>query len=251
MGREDALDRLRLDADPRAASAGATNIPSALAGAEMNQQLNVIEKVRRALGRTQPLREAPVPPEVDERLVRLVHSEIGLPELFARIARENKIGVSTPHVEQLHEQLIEFLRSKNVRTIAVAGSKLLNQLEILPTLENAGFDARGWDALTLDQLYDIDCGITDVFAAVAEVGAMVIRSTAEHGRAISLVPPIHIAILEPKNFVPDLVDMFQKLPRNPGERFVFITGPSKTADIEMTLVTGVHGPGIVQAFILQ
>jgi L-lactate dehydrogenase complex protein LldG len=217
----------------------------------MSGHPNVIDKVRQALGRTDPLNEAPVPPEIDERLVRLVHSEIGLPELFARIAKENKIGVSTPNVEELHEQLIQFLRSKNVRTIAVAGGKFLDQLQILPALKDAGFDARGWETLTLDQLYDIDCGITDVFAAVAEVGAMVIRSSAEHARALSLVPPIHVAILEPRNFVPDLIDMFQKLPRDPNERIVFITGPSKTADIEMTLVTGVHGPGIVQAFVLQ
>jgi L-lactate dehydrogenase complex protein LldG len=90
-----------------------------------------------------------------------------------------------------------------------------------------------------------------VYAAVAEVGGLVIRGTDRHGRAISLVPRVHVAILESKLLVPDLVDLFEKLSREP-EPFnsVIITGPSKTGDIEMILVTGVHGPGIVKVLLL-
>jgi len=63
---------------------------------------------------------------------------------------------------------------------------------------------------------------------------------------------VHVAVLEPKNFVPDLVDLFERLAREgPGQYVVMISGPSKTADIEMNLVTGVHGPKVVQAFVLQ
>ncbi len=212
---------------------------------------DVIQAVRRALGRTAPLDAPPVPPTIDEPITRLVHSDIGLPDLFAKIAKQNKMGVEMTRVEELAPTLVAFLRANNVKTIALPTSKLLAQLAIADALRKAGFDARMWETMSLDELYDIDCGLTDAWAAVAEVGALVMRGSPEHGRALSLVPPIHVAILEPKNFVPDLVDLFQKMPADQNDKFVLITGPSKTADIEMNLVTGVHGPGVVQVFILQ
>lgn len=212
---------------------------------------DLIHTVRLALGRTAPLPAPPTPPAIDETIVRLVHTDIGLPELFSKTARANKMGVQTVSPEDLAPRLVEFLRNSGVKTIALAGSKLLKGLCLLELLRQAGLDARTWDQLTLDELYDIDCGITDVWAAVAEVGALVVRGSPEHGRALSLVPPIHVAVVEPGNLVPDLVDLFQRLPGTPNEKFVLITGPSKTADIEMNLVTGVHGPGVVQVFLLQ
>lgn len=211
---------------------------------------DVLADVRRALGRTGPLEQAPVPPAIDEPLTRLVHSEIGLPELFAKIASGNKIDVSTVNVDELTQKLVEFLKGRSIKSIALPESKLLKQLDLLESLQKEGFDARSWTDMTLDELYSVDCGLTDAWLAVAEIGAMLIRSSPEHGRALSLVPPVHVAILEPKNFVPDLIDALKKMPREGNERFVFITGPSKTADIEMNLVTGVHGPGIVKVFIL-
>jgi L-lactate dehydrogenase complex protein LldG len=217
----------------------------------MSESRDVIEAVRLALGRTEPIRSPPVPPVIDERITRLVLTDLGLPELFAKTARDNKMGVEVTYPEEAATKLIEFLKGRGVKTIAMSHSKLLEQLEIASSLRAAGLDVRLWDQLTLDELYDVDCGITDVWAAVAEVGALVIRGSPEHGRAISLVPPIHVAILEPKNFVPDLVDLFQKLPADGSEKFVIITGPSKTADIEMNLVTGVHGPGVLHVFVLQ
>ncbi|HEY7089029.1 MAG TPA: LUD domain-containing protein [Tepidisphaeraceae bacterium] len=217
----------------------------------MSEHPDVIDTVRRALGRTAAITQPPTPPAIDETITRLVHSDIGLPDLFAKIAKENKMGVATVYAEDLLPKLIEFLQSKQIKSIALSVSKLLDQLQIVQGLRQAGFDARTWDQMTLDQVYDVDCGITDVYAAVAEVAALVVRGSEQHGRAISLVPPIHVAILEPKNFVPDLVDLFQKLPPDQNDKYVLITGPSKTADIEMNLVTGVHGPGVVQVFILQ
>lgn len=211
---------------------------------------DVLADVRRALGRTGPPEHAPVAPAIDEPLTRLVHSEIGLPELFAKIASGNKIDVSTVNVDELTQKLVEFLKGRSIRSVALPESKLLKQLDLLESLRKEGFDARSWKDMTLDELYSVDCGLTDAWLVVAEIGAMVIRSSPEHGRALSLVPPVHVAILEPKNFVPDLIDALEKMPREGNERFVFITGPSKTADIEMNLVTGVHGPGIVKVFIL-
>lgn len=211
----------------------------------------LIRCVRAALGRAGPLSTAPVAPEIDERIVRMVHTELGLPELFARVARENQMGVEAVYIEELLPRLIAFLQARQVRTVALPVSEFLNKLEVVQGLRDAGFDARTWDMLSLDQLYDVDCGVTDVWRAVSEVGALVVRGTDQHGKALSLVPPIHVAILEPGNFVPDLVDLFEIMPADSRDGFVLITGPSKTADIEMQLVSGVHGPGVVQAFILQ
>ena len=69
---------------------------------------------------------------------------------------------------------------------------------------------------------------------------------------MSLVPMFHVAIVEASQILPDMVDLFERLGRD-GDRsnFVLISGPSKTADIEMTMVTGVHGPGIVHILLLE
>jgi L-lactate utilization protein LutC len=218
---------------------------------DMSEHGNVIDDVRRALGRTKPLERPPVPPPIDETITRLVHTDIGLPELFASKAKENKMGVDFVNAEDLLPRLVDFLKSKQIRSVALPLSRLLDQLQVVAGLKKAGFDARTWDQLTLDALYDVDCGVADAWAAVAECAALVVRGSPEHGRAITLVPPVHVAILQPKDFVPDLVDLFHNLPRDQNDKFVLITGPSKTADIEMNLVTGVHGPGVVHIFILQ
>lgn len=218
----------------------------------MDQGNGVIEAVRRALGRTEPLTAAPIPPAINEPLVRLVHSDIGLPELFADRAKANKMGVEALYLEELHAKLVEFLKANDCRLIALPASPFLEKIGVPQALRDAGFGVRLWPEMTLDELYDFDCGVTDVWRAVAETGSLVMRTSPEHGRALSLLPRLHVAILQPKDFLPDLVDLFQLLTADGGfSNVVIISGPSKTADIEMNLVTGVHGPGVVQLYVLQ
>lgn len=217
----------------------------------MSHATDVIESVRRALGRTGPLTTPPVPPQIDEPITRLVHTEVGLTELMAKVAKDNKMGVATVSPDELCQQLVEYLQGKGVKSIMLSVSPLLKRLGVTDALRKAGFTTKTWDELTLDDAYEFDCGITDVWAAVAEVAGLVVRESPEHGRILSLVPPLHVAIVEPSNILPDLVDLFRKLPADQNDKYVIITGPSKTADIEMQLVTGVHGPGVVQLFLLQ
>jgi L-lactate dehydrogenase complex protein LldG len=212
----------------------------------------VLQQVRRALGRPTPLTTPPVPPAIDETIARLVYSDLGLPDLFARQARAAAMTVDLLRVDDLYDQLESFLRANNCQSVCLPVSKLLDSLDLTNVLKQRGFDAHRWDELTADDTYLFDCGVTDAYAAVAETGSIVMRSSPSHGRVLSLTPPIHVAILEPKIFVPDLVDLFQKVQRDGcGSGVTLITGPSKTSDIEGQLVTGVHGPGKVHVFVLQ
>ncbi len=106
-----------------------------------------------------------------------------------------------------------------------------------------------------DDLYRIDAAITDVDLAVAETGSILLGASAARRRALSLVPLIHIALVRPDRIVADLTDWADRLPAA-GDReapggLTLISGPSKTADIEMELVTGVHGPGELHLVVLE
>lgn len=91
-----------------------------------------------------------------------------------------------------------------------------------------------------------DIGISSVDCAIAETGTLMVCSRPGQERVASLLPLMHVAIVERRQIVPDLIDAFgilherglDKLPSNT----TFITGPSKTGDIELQLTTGVHGP---------
>jgi L-lactate dehydrogenase complex protein LldG len=206
----------------------------------------VMDKIRHALGRTAPATTPPVPPAIDESITRLVSADQSLTALFLQKCEENKMHAESVAPADLPARLAEYLRSQNIRRVALSGG--LDDL--LAPLNSAGFEAKSWRSMTLDELYDFDCGITDVYAAVAETGSLAVRAKTEHGRALSLVPPIHIAIVRPPQIVPDLIDLFDKLTvEGTGSAISLITGPSKTSDIEMNLVVGVHGPIKVQVFL--
>ena len=218
----------------------------------MNDSQNVIQRVAKALGRNSVLTIPPTPPVIDEPITRLVHSDLSLSELFTKTADAAKMYAEMVYVDDLAGKLVSYLREHNVKRIALPESKLLKQINVEQVLIDASFEVKLWPTMTIDELYDFDAGVTDVYAAVAETGSLVVRASKEHGRALSLVPPVHVAIVEPKNLLPDLLDLFRKMAaEGVSSSTSIITGPSKTSDIEMNLVVGVHGPVHVKVFVLQ
>jgi L-lactate dehydrogenase complex protein LldG len=93
-------------------------------------------------------------------------------------------------------------------------------------------------------LFHVDVGITSVQAAIAETGTLVLDSACERHRLISLVPPVHIAIVEASRIYETIGETLARLrsDKEISPAVTFITGPSRTADIELTLAIGVHGP---------
>lgn len=97
------------------------------------------------------------------------------------------------------------------------------------------------------RMFAAEIGISSVSLAIAETGTLLLCSRPRQERLASLLPPVHVAIVEAAQIVPDLFDAFDRLDsdglENLPSNLVLITGPSKTGDIELTLTTGVHGPG--------
>jgi L-lactate dehydrogenase complex protein LldG len=188
----------------------------------------------------------------DEPTARLVYSAIGLPELFMKRASEMKMLVEAVRIEQVLDKTAEFLRENKCQKVMLSDTNLLVKLGAAKYLSAAGLTAKRWADMTADEAYDFDAGVTEVDYAVAETGSLVIRHTPAHGRLISLVPFVHVAVVEPRLFVPDLIDLFEALKTDgTASGVTLISGPSKTADIEMMTVTGVHGPNVVKAFVLS
>ena len=212
----------------------------------------VFERVRKALGRTGPMTTKPVPPAIDEPIARLVYSDIGLAELFEKRATSMKMLVEAVRVDQLLPKTAEFLHENRSKSVMLSATKLLEDLKAVEFLRAAGLQARSWREMSADEAYEFDAGMTDVDYAVAESGSLVIRHRPEHGRLLSLVPFVHIAVVQPRNLLPDMIDLFETLAREgTGSGVTMISGPSKTADIEMNTVLGVHGPNVVKAFVLS
>ena len=93
------------------------------------------------------------------------------------------------------------------------------------------------------QFSDVGMGITGADAGFAETGTIVVSSGAGRPRMASLVPPVHLAVLSPQRISRSLSHWMADANSIPdATNVVFITGPSKTGDIESIITTGVHGP---------
>lgn len=95
------------------------------------------------------------------------------------------------------------------------------------------------------ELATAEIGLTTVDAAVAETGSLLLVSSADHPRTASMLPPLHVAIVRGRDLLPTFRAALERLrDRIPlASALHLITGPSRTADIELQLTLGVHGPG--------
>jgi L-lactate dehydrogenase complex protein LldG len=110
-------------------------------------------------------------------------------------------------------------------------------------------------ATSRDAFFAADLGISGVDHLIAETGSIALLTQPREPRSLSLLPPIHIAVAETSQLLPDLFDLFEPAlwqQRSGGvpSCLSLITGPSKTGDIELRLVTGVHGPGEVHVVLV-
>jgi len=96
-------------------------------------------------------------------------------------------------------------------------------------------------------------GITSCDYALAETGTLVMISSPQEARLVSLLPPMHVAVIPASSIIGNLDELLANvpLPAEQSSSMVLITGPSRTADIEQILVRGVHGPGQIHALIVE
>ncbi len=134
--------------------------------------------------------------------------------------------------EDLIKKINELIRTLDAKSVSFWNINPMKSLKITSEIDIAS----------------ADIGITGADFAIADTGTLVLLSSPKQPRLTSLLPPVHIAILKKENIVLNIYALFAKL----GETYEkndelstcisFITGPSRTADIELNLTLGVHGP---------
>jgi len=136
-----------------------------------------------------------------------------------------------------------------LRRVAISDAPVVHRLIHMTDLEVDEFviapDAR--------EVFRFDVGITTAQAAIVETGTLVLDSATERNRLVSLVPPVHIAIVDASSIFQTLGEALAFIHQNGdvSPAVTFITGPSRTADIELTLAIGVHGPQELHVIVKQ
>ncbi|MDP4127472.1 MAG: lactate utilization protein C [Bacillota bacterium] len=136
--------------------------------------------------------------------------------------------------------------------------------DMLPRLAESSFETLNWPLVRYPQAAldprerhaiaaQAELGVTGADWGIALSGTVVINSNSERGRAVSLLPPRHLAFIEATKIKDNLGEVLQEVSAsgNPPSAIELITGPSRTSDIEMDLSIGVHGPIEVYVIIIE
>lgn len=200
---------------------------------------NILKKIREALTNPVPLpfpesegtQNVYTPPVEDDAIV--------FAEEFTKLGGKFSFCVNE---QELTTQLSLLIKEQGWTKIYCKEPlfiKLLNNLSIQP----------------YDSLPDCDASITGCEYLVARTGSMALSAAQISGRTTSVYAPIHICIAYNSQLLFDVKDALQFMKEKYKDEFpsfvTFATGPSRTADIEKTLVTGVHGPKEVYCFLVE
>ncbi len=241
-----------------------------------------LRSVREALGRPSPNSGRAIPPvrayhrleepvplleeQASELQHRLLRNRPSLLDRFAEMAGRggwnvHRVSGVEAAIGRVDSIIGEISASKVVRS----GQPVFDGVPVDTVLEWKGIEVtpivRGEDAPReelRETIRQADVGVTGTDYALAETGSLVILPRRGLSRLVSLVPPVHIALVRPEEVLETLHDLFllrrleyYQQDRDMGSYLNFITGPSRTADIEMTIVQGVHGPRSVHLVLIE
>jgi L-lactate dehydrogenase complex protein LldG len=163
--------------------------------------------------------------------------------LFAKNAAELKADFQLlDSVDEMRHALVRLRDTERWERVAGHSGDLTNA--ICPRLN--------LPTLRTDQPYDVNeleacaAGITECDALVAQTGSVLVTNRSAGGRALSVLPPHHVVLARREQLVADLPAAFELLKQKYADNYPsmisFVTGPSRTGDIERILVLGAHGP---------
>jgi L-lactate dehydrogenase complex protein LldG len=147
-------------------------------------------------------------------------------------------------------KILEILRAKNINEILVWDEKHLPD-GLLEQLSQSGIQISHPKVDTVESLSHVQAGLTGSIAAIAETGSLLLLGGPGRPLTTSLLPEIHIALLWEKDIFDQLSQVLQLDEVKHAPASILVSGPSRTADIEMTLTIGVHGPGELYVICIQ
>jgi len=157
--------------------------------------------------------------------------------------------------DEVKSFLQDIIKEKELKSFAIWESRFLKEINLKQELKDAGLKLI--TAKNKNRMANADIGITEVDYTIADTGTLVLLTDKNQPRSVSLLPPIHVAIVRPENLVRNIKDLFIILKSRLQNSeditscMTFITGPSRTADIELSLTLGVHGPKELYVLILS
>lgn len=205
----------------------------------------VIENIRRSLGRTAQAPLSPRPAIYESRQPESPDSEI---ETFLKeIQKLSGVGQKLLPSE-IDAALKALVQDQNIRKATAWETPHLKRLGVTEILNSLGVELVSLHA-SKHEMALCDLGITEADYLLPETGTLVLTSSADKPRAVSLLPRIHLAIVRPDMLRADMHQVFAEAKDQ--HYLVFITGPSRTADIELTVTLGVHGPKNLYVWMLD
>ena len=244
----------------------------------MARREEIIQRIRKALGR--PLYgpsviserfTAPASPLVG--ILPTVPPEELLPKFEAELTKVAGVAHRATNRQGLEGILETILSRANATSVVLSRNPLLAEFNLEVLLRKWGKTISVWQAFGAgdasvagdassrafaEASFAATVGITGVDFALAETGSLVVSSRTEGAQLASLAPPVLVALYRRSQLVASLDEVLEGLslagaPEQvlPGRSVVFITGTSRTADIEQILIRGVHGPGEVHATLVE
>ena len=209
---------------------------------------DILGKVRASLGRTSgsPLPPVPATGRVGPRTAG--HQDAEIEQLFTEIGKLTGITRRLAGRDALRSALVDLVNAEQVKKATLWTTPELQALDVAGTLTALGVELVSPQA-DMRLVAECELGVTGVDAALPETGTLLLRSSPERPRVVSLLPRVHLAILRPAALRTDLHQAFAEVKTD--GYCVLVTGPSRTADIELTLTIGVHGPKSLYVWLLD
>jgi len=157
------------------------------------------------------------------------------------------VGAKCDIVESEYEaavRLVAIVKDLSATKIAISDSELVHRLVKTAKIEAVENASR-------EELFSSEIGITSAQSAIAETGTLVLESGAEGHRLVSLVPPVHVCVLPARSIRGSMAEILELADTDAHRTITFITGASRTSDIELTLAIGVHGPGKLYVIVIK